>query len=342
MAGEPPRRERRRALNVLILGGTRFLGRALTESLLERGHAVTLFHRGQSLPDGLPGAASIIGDRTADLAAIDGRAWDSVIDTSGTIPWHVEKTVAALVDRTARYWYVSSISVYRDDAAAPIDESSPVVEVPDALPAEVTPEAYGAQKVASERAVMNAFGERATIVRPGLIVGPYDRSDRFTYWVRRVAAGGTILAPAEPERRVQFIDVRDLADWMVRGVEAWIAGTYNATGPALAMGEVLATCAGVAGVESNFVWIPDDWLLREGVGPWMELPLWLPAGEDALISSVDCSRAIAQGLHSRPLAETVRATLDWDRTRPAGAPMQAGLDGERERRLLDTWNGRKG
>ena len=325
-----------------MLGGTRFLGRALTESLLERGHAVTLFHRGLTLPDGLSGAASIIGDRTADLAAVDGRAWDAVIDTSGTIPWHVEKSVAALVDRTARYCYVSSISVYRDDDTPPIDEASPVVEVPDALPAEVMPEAYGAQKVASERAVTNAFGERATIVRPGLIVGPYDRSDRFTYWVRRVAAGGTILAPSEPERRVQFIDVRDLADWMVRGVEAEIAGTYNATGPAVAMGEVLAACAKVAGVEPNFVWVPDEWLLREGVGPWMELPLWIPAGEDALISSVDCSRAIAAGLTCRSLAETVRATLEWDRTRPHDTPLQAGLEGERERRLLDAWNVRKG
>lgn len=283
----------------------------------------------------------MIGDRTQDLTSITDRDWDAVIDTAGTIPRDVEKSAAALAARTRHYSYVSSISVYRDDAQPPIDESSPVVDVSAELPVEMTPETYGAQKVASERAVRSVFGDRAAIVRPGLIVGPYDRSDRFTYWVRRVASGGTVLAPGRPERAVQFIDVRDLADWMARGIEAGIDGTYNATGPAVAMGDVLATCASVASVEPNFVWVPDEWLLHEGVGPWMELPLWIPAGEDALISSVDCSRAIAQGLRCRPLAETVRATLDWDRTRPEGAPMVAGLEAEKEKHLLDAWNERR-
>lgn len=303
---------------------------------------VTLFHRGQSLPNGLPGAGNVIGDRIEDLASIKDRAWDAVIDTSGTIPSTVEKSAMELSECAGQYLYVSSISVYREDAAAPIDESSPLVDLPATLPAEVTAEAYGAQKVASELAVLKAFGERAAIVRPGLIVGPYDRSDRFTHWVRRVASGGTILAPGKPERLIQFIDVRDLAEWMVLGIERRIVGTYNATGPGVEMGDVLEECASVADAKPKFVWVPDEWLLREGVGPWMELPLWVPQGEDALVSAVDCSRAIVLGLHCRPLSETVRATLEWDRTRPRDAPLQAGLDSERERRLLEAWNAGRG
>jgi len=325
-------------LKILILGGTRFLGRATAEALLARGHVVTLFHRGQTLPEGLPGAENVIADRAQGLEPLGARHWDAAIDMWGTVPSVASAAAAAFARRVERYWYVSSLSVYREDAPPPIREWSPLVDVPDFLPDEVTMEAYGAQKVASERAVLEEFGERAAIVRPGLIVGPYDRSDRFTYWVRRVARGGTILAPDNPSRRMQFVDVRDLGEWIAGGLESGLTGTYNATGSALAVGDVLKVCAAVAGTQPNFVWVPEAWLLREGVGPWLELPLWVPAGEDAVVSAADCSRAVAHGLRFRPLEETVRDTLEWDRTRPSDVPLKAGLDADKERRLLEAWN----
>lgn len=325
-------------MDVLILGGTRFLGRATAEALLARGHRVTLFHRGQTLPDGLPGAENVIADRTQGFDPLGARRWDAAIDMWGTVPTVAAAAATSLASRVGRYWYISSLSAYRDDSAPPVSESSPLVDVPDVLPGEVTMEAYGAQKVASERAVLEAFGERTTIVRPGLIVGPYDRSDRFTYWVRRIARSGTVLAPDKPERRTQFIDVRDLGEWMASGLERGLTGIYNATGPTRSIGEVLAVCAAVAGSAPNLVWIPEAWLLGEGVGPWMELPLWVPAGDDIVVTAADCSRAVAGGLSFRPLEETVRDTLAWYRTRPPDAPLQAGLSAEKERKLLDAWN----
>jgi 2'-hydroxyisoflavone reductase len=325
-------------MDILILGGTRFLGRATAEALMARGHRVTLFHRGQTLPEGLSGAENVIGDRAQGLESLAGRHWDAAIDMWATVPAVTASAATMLASQVERYWYVSSLSAYREDAPAPILESSPLVDVPDVLPSEVTMEAYGAQKVASERAVLETFGERATIVRPGLIVGPYDRSDRFTYWVRRVARGGTILAPDRPERLMQFIDVRDLGEWMATGLERGLSGIYNATGPAIRVGDVLEVCAKVAGTAPAFVWIPEAWLLREGVGPWMELPLWVPLEQEAMITGTDCSRAARDGLVFRPLEQTVRDTLAWDRTRPLDEPLKAGLDAEKETRLLDAWN----
>jgi 2'-hydroxyisoflavone reductase len=326
-------------LDILILGGTRFLGRSIAETLLARGHKVTVFHRGATLPDGIAGAENILGDRTQSLAALRGRHWDAAVDTSATLPGLVERSVAVLKDCVARYCYVSSVSAYRDAAVA-IDENSPTVEIPASLPDEVTVEAYGAQKVLSERAVLSGFGDRAFIVRPGLIVGPHDRSDRFTYWVRRMADGGTILGPGRPARFVQFIDVRDLADWMVRALEGGCSGTFNATGPADAwtMEQVLDTCATAAGVASQMVWVSEEFLLAQGAGPWIEVPLWVPELDDATLHAVDCSRATESGLTIRPLEETVRATLAWDQGRSRNDPLAAGLTPEREARLLEAWS----
>lgn len=313
-------------MDVLVLGGTRFLGRAVVDALLANGSRVTLVHRALSEPNGIPGTESIVFDRAEGHAPLRDRHWDAAIDLSGTLPAIVADAAQTLAERVGRYLYVSSISVYREDAAPPIDEASATVDIPETLPDEVTIEAYGAQKVLSERAVQAAFGDRAIVVRPGLIVGPRDRSDRFTYWVRRVARGGTVLAPGRPERPVQFIDVRDLGAWIARAVAAGASGTFNATGPAapLSMGDLLATCALVAGASPRFVWVSDGTMTAEGLGPWMEVPLWVPEGEDALVSDVDCRRAIAAGLTFRSLEETVRATLDWiarglktNRCRPA-------------------------
>lgn len=328
-------------MEVLILGGTRFLGRAIAETLLARGHRVTLFHRGATLPDGIEGAENIVGDRTQSLDALRGRRWDAAVDTSGTLPAVVERSVTLLQGSVAKYAYVSSVSVFRDGSVA-IDENGPLVEIPASLPDEVTIEAFGAQKVLAERAVVAGFGERAFVVRPGLIVGPHDRSDRFTYWVRRIADGGTILAPGRPERFVQFIDVRDLAEWMVRALEAECAGTFNATGPAdvWTMQHVLDTCANAVGVAPQIVWVPEEFLLAENVGAWIEVPLWVPELDDAMLHAVDCRRAIESGLTIRPLEATVRATLEWDRGRSRQAPLAAGLARERETQLLEAWTAR--
>jgi 2'-hydroxyisoflavone reductase len=321
-------------MDVLILGGTHFLGRALVDALVAGGDAVTLVHRGVAAA-GLPGTTSIVFDRNDGHALLAGKRWDAVIDCSGMQPHVVADAAQALAECVSLYCFISTISVYRD-GVEPIDERSPVVDVPHDMPPDVTGATYGPKKVLCERAVEATFGERALIVRPGLIVGPYDRSDRFTYWVRRIAAGGTIAAPGRPERTVQFIDVRDVAEWVVRAARARLGGTFNATGPAapLAMRTVLDACANVARTTPRFVWISDSDLLAAGVGPWMEMPLWIPDSEDAMIRAVDCRKAIAAGLAFRQLDDTVAATLAWDRTRSREVALQAGLASDREAALL--------
>ena len=322
-------------MNVLILGGARFLGRALVDALAARGDRITLANRGLSEPAGIPGTEHLLLDRSAGYSALAGRSWDAVIDTSGMLPGVVSEAARALAGSTGRYCFVSTISVYRD-GVDPLDETSPTVDIPLDLPSEMTPETYGALKVLCERATSEAYGRHALIVRPGLIVGPYDRSDRFTYWVRRVARGGTILAPGRPERTLQFIDVRDLAEWIVAAIASGRSGTFNATGPRspLTMRAVLDACARIAGSTPRFVWLSDAQLAAAGLGPWMQVPLWIPEGEDAMIRAVDISRAIDAGLTFRPLDETVDATLQWDRTRPQNEPLKAGLSEEREAAAL--------
>jgi 2'-hydroxyisoflavone reductase len=322
-------------MKVLILGGTRFLGPALVESLTARGHNVTLANRGLSDPDGIAGIEQLVLDRADGHAGLEGRRWDAAIDTSGMLPGIVADAAGRLAPYVGRYCFISSISVYQE-ASSPIDESSPTVDIPDPLPEVVTPETYGALKLLCERAVWSAFGARAFVVRPGLVVGPRDRSDRFTYWVRRIADGGTVLAPGRPDRNVQFIDVRDLAEWLVHGLENELSGTYNATGPAeaLTMGALLDTCARVAGIAPHLVWLSDAQIEAAGLGAWIELPLWIPEKDDAVIRAVDFRRALAAGLRFRPLAETVGDTLGWDRSRPRDVTLNAGLDREREAAAL--------
>ena len=217
-------------MRLLVLGGTRFLGRALVESALARGHELTLFNRGQTNADLFPEAEKIRGDRTVDLSPLDGREWDAVLDVATFLPRVVRRSVEALEGRVDRYVYVSSISAYADQSTPPV-EGAPVAELDDRDAEDV--EHYGALKAACEQIVVDAFGERALVVRPGLIVGPHDPTDRFTYWPRRVAEGGRVLAPAPPDQPVQFIDVRDLADWIVSATEAQLDGVYNATGDAI-------------------------------------------------------------------------------------------------------------
>ncbi|HEV2131808.1 MAG TPA: SDR family oxidoreductase [Longimicrobiaceae bacterium] len=327
-------------MKLLILGGTRFVGRHLVEAALARGHEITLFHRGRHEAHFSAEVEELHGDRRSDLSALQGRRWDAVVDTSGYAARDVRASAELLADAVEHYTFVSSISVYAGFNRIGMDENAPV-EPPDATSTEMTPEAYGAMKVACEQAVEAAFPEHCAIVRPGLIVGPYDYMDRFPYWCRRIAAGGEVLAPGDPGRPVQLIDVRDLAEWMVRLAEQRRAGVFNATGPAepLTMRELLEGIRAGVGGDARFTWVPDEFLLTEGVGEWEEMPFWV---SEKLIGvlAVDVSRAVAAGLAFRPVRESARDTRAWQRTSAAAPEVRSGLDPERERELLDRWHNR--
>jgi 2'-hydroxyisoflavone reductase len=330
-------------MKLLILGGTVFLGRHIVEYALERGHEVTIFTRGQRNPDLFPEVERLRGDRDGDLGLLEGRRWDAVIDTSGYFPRVVRASAEMLADKAERYVFISTISVFSDYSKVGMAEDGPIGTIADPTVEEVTGETYGPLKALCERAVQEAFPGRALIIRPGLIVGPHDQSDRFTYWPGRVARGGEVLVPRSLDREIQVVDVRDLAGWTVRMAEEGATGVFNATGPdrSLTMRELFDTCRAVAGSEATPVVVAEDFLLERGVGPWMEVPLWMPdRPEMAGFFAIDCGRAFAAGLTFRPLEETVRDTLAWDRGRPADAPRRAGLAPEREAELLAAWRDR--
>jgi 2'-hydroxyisoflavone reductase len=327
-------------VDVLILGGTGFLGRHLVEAALGEGHLVTLFNRGLSEPELFPEVEKLEGDREGDLSALRGRRWDAVIDTCGYVPRVVGAAAGILADAADHYTFVSSISVYSDGIAAGADEEAPVRELPDPTVEEVTGETYGGLKALCERAAEEEMPGRVMNVRPGLISGPHDPTDRFTYWPRRISAGGEVLAPDREERTIQYIDVRDLAAWIIGMSGERRTGTYNATGPdyELTMGRLLEECEAASGAGAEFVWVTEDFLEENGVQPFTELPLWVPR-EDAALLAVDCSRAIEAGLAFRPLAATIEDVLAFDRARPAGREPAAGLRPEREQELLRAWHG---
>jgi 2'-hydroxyisoflavone reductase len=336
-------------MKLLILGGTLFLGRALVEAALARSHEVTVFHRGRHRKEPIPGVESLLGDRDGRLDALAGREWDAVVDTSGYVPRLVRASAELLAERVRRYVFVSSISVYAD-FSRPTPEDAALATMPESEQEEVTGATYGPLKVLCEKAVAETLPERALIVRPGLIVGPHDPTNRFTYWTGRVARGGEVLAPGSPEAPVQFIDVRDLAEWLVRMIEREEVGTYNATGPdrLLTMADFLDGCRAASASDARFTWVSEQFLAEQGVAPWSELPLWLPAstGTHAWFSRTDIGRALAAGLTFRPLAETIRDTLAWQRGRvdrklpeKAGVPMpDVALAAEREHALLEAWH----
>jgi 2'-hydroxyisoflavone reductase len=327
-------------MDVLILGGTGFLGRHLVEAALGEGHRVTLFNRGFTEPGLCPEVEKIGGDREVDLSALRGRSWDAVIDTCGYVPRVVRASAGLLAGAVDHYTFVSSISVYSDDIAPGADEEAPVRELQDPMVEEVTGETYGGLKALCELAAEQEMTGRVLNVRPGLISGPHDPTDRFTYWPRRIAAGGEVLAPDHKERRMQYIDVRDLAAWIVKMSEETRTGTYNATGPdyELQMGRLLEECKALGGAGADIVWVSEDFLVEKGVEPFTELPLWVPR-EYAAMLAIDCSRAIETGLTFRPLAETIEDVLDWDRARAADREPAAGLRPEREQELLRAWHG---
>jgi 2'-hydroxyisoflavone reductase len=319
-------------VKLLVLGGTKFLGRHAVDAALAGGHEVTIFTRGQTNPELFPEVEHLQGDRDGDLAALEGRTWDGVVDTSGYVPRVVRQSAALLRDTVDRYVFVSSISVY-DDFSRPIDESTAVAQLGDPATEEIT-EHYGALKAACETVIEEVFGDRAANVRAGLIVGPYDPTDRFTYWPRRIADGGDVLGPGDPGAPVQFVDARDLAAWLVKLALEGPGGVFNATGPAdpLTFAELLERARVAVGSDARVRWIDEQTLLDAGVEAWSELPLWLPGDDYAGMARADTRRARAAGLAFRPIEETVVDTLAWDRTVGGDRPT---LSGDKERMVLD-------
>ncbi len=330
-------------MHLLILGGTVFLGRHLVEAARTAGHTVTLFNRGQHNPDLFPDVEKMRGDRTTaeGLEALRGRTFDAVIDTCGYVPRVVRASAELLSGAVGRYTSVSSISAYADFKTPGMNESAPVARTDDPTVEEVTGETYGPLKVLCEEAAEAALPGRVFSVRAGLIVGPHDPTDRFTYWPARIDRGGDVLAPGDRDALVQFVDVRDLAGWMVRAAEAGTTGVYNATGPnyPLTMGELLGACRHKSRSDANLVWANEEFLADQNVEPWSQMPLWVPSSDPDMagFSAVDCAKAIRDGLTFRPLNDTVRDTLAWAKTRLADHAWRAGITPEREAELLAAW-----
>lgn len=346
-------------MSILILGGTGFIGPHMVEYAMERGHEITLFNRGRTNTHLFPEVEKLVGDRADNLTALEGRSWDAVIDNSGFLPKHVRASAALLAD-SGRYAFVSSISAYKDLATPGITEDYEVARLED--PAmedadEFDGSTYGPFKALCEEAVQEAFGDRANIVRPGYIVGPRDSTDRWTYWPVRVAAGGDMAVPGTPADPVQFIDARDLAQWVVRMMENGTGGVFNAVGPveSVDMETMLGACREVSGSDAAFHWI-DDFAFMQEQGAFF--PIWAPSeGTFAAVHVVSNAAAVAAGYTSRPIVETIRDTLAWwnDEAladRPDG--MDAGLRTpnmergpatmeamrEAERTLLEAWAAR--
>jgi 2'-hydroxyisoflavone reductase len=343
-------------MKLLILGGTRFVGRHLVTASLERNHEITLFNRGQHSPRTFPNIETIYGDRQSELAKLQGRRWDAVIDTCGYLPGTVKASAEALSNSVENYVFVSSISVYADVSVVGIDESAPLakltneqleqanaVDASGQVSAVIYGKMYGGLKALCEQAAQETLPGQVLIIRPGLIVGPYDYTDRFTYWVARVARGGEVLAPGRPGRFVQFIDVRDLADWIVTMVERKQTGVYNANGlsKSLTMEKVLKECRLITGTDASFTWVSEDFLMQEKVAAWGEMPLWLPEEDEPRLKGamfINCDKAAGAGLTFRPLQDTIKDTLAWWKTDCANEELKAGIKKEREEALLRTWH----
>ncbi|HEY6232326.1 MAG TPA: NAD-dependent epimerase/dehydratase family protein [Pyrinomonadaceae bacterium] len=342
-------------MKLLILGGTRFLGRHLVEAALARNHVITLFNRGTQ-PSPFPNVETINGDRNHDLSKLANRRWDAVIDTSGYLPRSVTASAKALASAIDTYVFISSVSVYADLTAADIHEtaalatlSSEQLDAANALDSSGQTSAvnygkmYGGLKALCEQAAEDVMPNRALNIRPGLIVGPYDYSDRFTYWVSRIARGGEVLAPGRPGRYVQFIDARDLAEWTITMIERKETGVYNANGlqDSLTMGSVLEKCKTVSGSDANITWVSESFLLEEKVAPWSELPLWVPEEPPPYMKgliSINCDKATAAGLTLRSLDETIGDVLTWIQAEHPREKLIAGLDPAKEQLLLRKWH----
>ena len=336
------------AMKILILGGTIFLGPHLIEAALARGHQITIFNRGQHNPDWYPQVEKLRGDRSRNVEALRGRRWDAVIDTCGYLPGVVRKSAELLANAVEHYTFMSSCSVYANFDLAGTDENAAVSTITSEQVNEAEKIAtgeratavtygrmYGALKALCERAAEEVMPGRVLNVRAGLLVGPYDYSDRFTYWVHRVAQGGEVLAPGQPGRRVRVLDARDLAEWIIRMTEMQQTGIYNATGAedGMTMERLLEECRTVSGSAATFIWASEKFLLDQKVAAWSEMPLWIPEEYNGIFL-VNNDKATRAGLTFRPLSETIKDTLTWDATRSSNIERRAGLKQVRERELL--------
>jgi 2'-hydroxyisoflavone reductase len=336
-------------LRILILGGTAFLGPAEVEYAEARGHTLTLFNRGRTNPHLFPSVEKLVGDRaTPDYSALEGREWDAVIDNSANVASWVQDATAVLKDKAKSYLFVSSISAHKDNSILGQTEEGPVFtkEEYDEVIASETDfgAAFGPNKAQAERDTLEAFGDGGIVVRPGLIVGRGDRSDRFTYWPVRIHRGGEVMAPGDGTDWAQIIDVRDLGQFLVHLVEEEAKGTFVATGPEapLTMAGMLYGIRATTSSHVTFTWVDSEFLQEHEVGGWMEMPVWVhPSEEMRGFSSYDCSKAIHAGLTFRPLADTALDTLKWWEAKPEDEKeLQTGIDPEKEARVLAAWHAR--
>ncbi len=350
LAAKEPTRASVRAQKLLILGGTGFIGPHTVKYALERGHEVTILTRGRSATK-VSGVEHLIADREGDMSILSRRKWDAVLDNNARDYRWVQRSAKALKDSTDTYLFVSSISAYDVPAfsynSAGDVRMTPLLEdykrfTPPAnwKDGDVAP--YGLTKALSENIVNETLPGRVTIVRPGLIVGPTDPTDRFTYWPVRIDEGGEVLAPGNPQHSAQVIDMRDLTEWIVRLAEARVTGAFNATGPTtrLTMAEMLAACRAATSAAVSFTWVPESFLSEQKLRIWSELPAWAP-GDPLMYVSV--AKAVAAGLTYRPLAVTAMDTIAWDKSRPAEerAKRQAGITRAREAEVLAAWRTRR-
>ncbi|MFN2507189.1 MAG: NAD-dependent epimerase/dehydratase family protein [Chthoniobacterales bacterium] len=344
-----------KALRILILGGTGFTGPFQVQYAVSRGHKVTVFNRGKTKHGELPEAVEqLIGDRNGQLDALKNRQWDVVIDNPTSVPVWVRDAAQILKGNTERYVFISTISVYADNSK-PNDESAPLAKYEGADAMKETRDSivasefklYGPLKALSEQEAEKWFPGKTLIIRPGLIAGPGDQTDRFTYWPVRIDRGGEVLTPGDPKDPVQFIDARDLAEWTIRMAEKRATGIFNATGPAspLPIGEMLAGIITALDSDARFTWANADFLEAQNVAPWSDMPVWIPPrGEEGGLGRTSIKRALAEGLTFRPLADTARDTLAWFKTQPPErqATLKAGLTAERENEVLEAWHKREG
>ena len=335
-------------LRILILGGSRFIGLHMTELALARGHSVTFFNRGRTKTDRYPLVERIKGDRNGEIDGLKGRSWDAVIDDSGYVPRQVRLTAELLAEKVPHYLFMSTVSVY-PDFKTPRSEKSSVATLKDPNVEKVDETTYGPLKALCEQAVSKAYGVGATILRPGLIVGPEDNTDRFTYWPARAARGGEFIAPGRPVDKIQYIDARDLAEFAIRSIERTIYGTFNLlTAPGqVSIGALIAQCLRAAallsspGKPARPVWIPAKFLEAQKVQPGSEMPVWLPAaGDEKFFAATANKRALGAGLHCRSVAQTVHDTMVWHLARPAieRDSLQAGISSGRESAVLAAWH----
>jgi 2'-hydroxyisoflavone reductase len=325
-------------MKILVLGGTIFVGRHIVQAAIERGHDVTLFNRGWNNPGLFSNIQQIHGDRAKDLDALRGEKWDAVIDTSGYVPRMVRASAEALRTACEQYIFISTGAVYKDKSKFGIKEDAEL-EVPRNPEAEEwTDETYGELKSGCEEVVASVYGDsRSLIIRPGIVVGPHDPTDRFTYWPVRIAGGGKVLAPGNPERQTQFIDARDLAEWTLLMVEQKATGIFNAIGPdySLTWRQFLNECKTVTSSNAELVWIEEALLLKQLSNRWNEIPIWIP--EDSSENGFQYrsnERAVAGGLKFRPLRETIKDTLEWWNAERSGSELKSGLSRARESELL--------